>query len=115
MNPRYCFEIAEDLSARYCFSFVDTEDGLASFLFSHLKVDVEEEMEFRYDDDPFRIVMCHIPRHQWEDFLRAIELLPGLMAYAGKEGYEEYCLDLMRNAAQFLRSRPDKGGLTPPQ
>ena len=50
MNPRYCFEIAEDLSTRYCFSFVDTEDGLASFLFSHLKVDVEEEMESKAVD-----------------------------------------------------------------
>lgn len=115
MNPRYCFEIAEDLATRYCFSYIDTEDGLASILFDHLKVDVEEEMAFHNDDEPFRIVLCHIPRSQRKEFLQAVELLPALMAYAGKEGYEEYCLDLMRHAARFMEKRRGGDRITPLQ
>ena len=115
MSHRYCIEIAEDLNTRYCFSYIDTEDELASVLFSHLKIDVEPEMEFHYDDDPFKIVMCHIPREQRKEFLRAVDLLPELMAYAGIEGYDEYCQDLMKKAARFLAGQKESGGITPLQ
>ena len=115
MNSMYCFEITDEFPDRCCFSYIDSEDGLASILFDHLKVDVEEEMVFHYDDDPFRIVMCHIPRNQREAFLRAIDLLPSFMAYAGKEGYEEYCLNLMGNAARYMRGRQEEDRVTPLQ
>ena len=102
MKSRYCFEIADDISAYYCFSYIDSEDNLADFLFKQMKVNVEPQMEFHNDDDPFKIVMCRIPRQQREAFLEAVDMLPGLMAYVGRAGYDEYCLDLMKSASQFL-------------
>ena len=111
MKPGCCFEIADDLSARYCFAYVDTTDGLADLLFRHLKVDVEQEMVFHYDGDPFRIVMCHIPREQRDVFLRAVDLLPGLMAYAGKEGYDEYCEDLAEKARRYFAGQKEQAVL----
>ena len=110
MNPRYCIEIADGTTTHYYFSYIDTDDNLADFLFSHLKIDLEREMEFHYDNDPFKIVMCRIPQEQRELFLKAVDLLPGLMAYVGKTGYEEYCVDLMTNAARFLDEKQGKGG-----
>ena len=115
MKPRYCFEIAEDLSTHYCFSYMDTVDNLADFLFDHMKINVEHEMEFHYDDDPFKIVMCRVPRSQREDFLNAIDLLPGLMEYAGKTGYDAYCMDLMRNAARFIMKNREAQRISPLQ
>ena len=115
MKPRYCFEIAEDLSTHYCFSYMDTVDNLADFLFSHLKIDVEREMEFHYDDDPVKIVMCKVPRDKREAFLEAVDLLPDLMAYAGKTGYDDYCMDLMRNAARFIMKNRQAQRITPLQ
>lgn len=115
IRPRYYFEIAEDLATCYCFAYVDTVDDLASFLFAHLHVDEERELEVHYDDDPFKIVMCHIPRQQREAFLEAVGLLPELMAYAGKEGYDDYCLALTLKAANFLARQKDGGRLTPLQ
>ena len=115
MKPRYCFEIAEDLSTHYCFSYMDTVDNLADFLFDHLKINVEPEMEFHYDDDPFKIVMCRVPRSQREDFLNAVDLLPGLMEYAGKTGYDAYCMDLMRNAARFIMKNREAQRISPLQ
>lgn len=115
MNGRYYVEIADGLSTHYCFSYIDTLDNLADFLFDHLKIDVEREMEFHYDDDPFKIVMCHIPRQQRAAFLRAVGLLPALMAYAGQEGYDEYCMDFMLNAARYMKNRQETQGITPLQ
>ena len=114
MKPRYCFEIADGPSTHYCFAYIDTVDNLADFLFDHMKIDVEHEMEFHYDDDPFKIVMCRVPRNQRETFLKAVDVLPGLMDYVGITGYHEYCTEIMQNAARFLKEKENPGN-TPPQ
>ena len=100
---RYVMEIDYGLSTHYGFSYIDTEDGLADLLFSHLKVDVEQDMEFRQDEGPYRIVMCKVPREQRAEFLRAIGLLPALMDYAGRKDYEDYCRRFFWNARLFFR------------
>ena len=105
MALRYVAEITDGIPTHGCFSYIDTEDGLAVFLFDQMKIDVEIEMEFHYDDDPYKIVMCRIPRKQRNSFLQAIDLLPSFMAYAGRMGYEEYCQDFFMNAAQWLAER----------
>jgi len=114
MKPRYCLEIAENRPAYYSFSYVDTPDNLANFLFSQMKVDAETETEFRFTGDPFKIVLCRIPRSQRESFLKAIDMLPGLMAYDGREGYKEYCLALARKAVRFLKAK-EEGSAAPLQ
>ena len=108
MGRRYCIEIAEEQSPYYCFSYIDTEDHLADCLFSHLKVNVEFQAEFSCDRDPYRIILCRIPREQRKAFLRSVGLLPGLMAYAGKTDYDEYCAAFMENARRYVN-----GGTAP--
>ena len=105
MKHRYCIEIAEDLSTHYCFAYVDTPDNLADFLFSEMEVETEPVLEFHCEGDAFKIVMCRFPRHQREAFLDAVEMLPGLMEYAGKTGYDEFCVDLMRRAIRYMEGR----------
>ena len=34
-----------------------------------------------------------------------MEMLPGLMEYAGKTGYDEFCVDLMRRAVRYMEGR----------
>ncbi len=114
MNPRNCFEIADGLSTEDCFAYIDSVDNLADFLFGQLKIDMEREMEFHHDGEPFKIVMCRIPRNQRETFLKAIDVLPGLMDYVGIAGYHEYCTEIMQNAARFLKEKENPGN-TPPQ
>ena len=86
IKPRYLIEITDGPSMQYSFSYVDTEDNLAYLLFDHLDVDVEPDMEFHCDGDPYKIVVCRIPREHRDAFLRAIDLLPAFMDYAGKKG-----------------------------
>ena len=114
MNPRNCFEIADGLSTDDCFAYIDSADNLADFLFDQLKIDAEREMEFHHGDEPFKIVMCRIPRQQRETFLKAIGVLPGLMDYVGITGYKEYCMEIMRNAARLLKGK-EAAGNTPLQ
>jgi len=115
MNRRYVAEISYGIPTHYGFSYVDTEDGLADFLFAHLKIDVKPDVVFHNENDPYRIVMCKIPRGEREVFLRAIDLLPGLMAYAGKKGYEEYCSRFFRDAERWLAEHADMGRKVPLQ
>ena len=106
MKYRLCIEISDGPSADCCFVYFDTVDNLADFLFDHMNIEVEREMEFRYhDDDPFKMVMCRIPIRQREAFLEAVEVLPGLMAYADKAGYKEYCLDVMKVISEKYQRR----------
>ena len=72
-------------------------------------------MECHYDDDPFKIVMCRIPKRQREAFLNAIDMLPGLMTYVGKAGYDDYCMDFMQQADQYMKDRRKEGKITPLQ
>lgn len=115
MNRSYYFEITDGPSTHYVFSYFDTPDNLADCLFDHLKIDVVREMEFHNEGDPFKIVMCHIPRRQRAEFLRAVRLLPDLMEYAGQEGYDEFCIDFMMNADRFMKNRQETQGITPLQ
>ena len=107
MKPGCCFEIADDLSARYCFAYVDTTDGLADLLFRHLKVDAEKEMVFRDEKDPYRIILCRIPRGQREAFFRAVDLLPAFMAYDGRGDYEDYCRGFFTTAYRYMVEKED--------
>lgn len=115
MVHRYVAEISYGLSAQYGFAYIDTEDGLADFLFHHFKIDVEPDTVFHYEGDPYRIVMCKIPRDQREAFLNAIDLLPSLMDYVGKTDYESYCLEFFMNAGRWLSEHEEDERTTPLQ
>ena len=52
-----------------------------------------------------QIHLRHVVVDRVIDALRAVDLLPGLMAYAGKEGYDEYCEDLAEKARRYLAGR----------
>ena len=110
MAHRYVAEIAYGLSTHYGFSYIDTEDGLADLLFDHLKVNVEPDMVFSSDGDPYRIIMCKVPRAQRDQFLRAIDLLPAFMAYAGRTDYEDYCRAFFLSAHRWVAEQKENGG-----
>ncbi len=112
MALRYVIEITDDPSGHCCFSYIDTEDSLAGILFEHLKIDAEQEMVFHRDNDPYRIVVCRVPREQREAFLRAMDLLPSLMEYAGRTDYEEYCLEFFLYSERRLRENRNSGNIT---
>ena len=105
MIQDYVVGIEYGLSTHCGFSYIDTKDGLADLLFDHLKVEVILDREFGFDNDPYRIIMCKVPRHQREAFLRAMDLLPSLMAYAGHTDYEEYCRNFFRFANRWMDER----------
>ena len=109
MSQRYVAEISYGLSTHYGFSYIDTEDGLADLLFKHLKVDVIPDTEVHGDGEPYRIVMCKVPREQREEFLRAIELLPALMEYAGKTDYEDYCRQFFTKVYRWMEKQETAG------
>lgn len=109
----YYIEITDGPSADYHFAYFDSHDHLADFLFSHENLDVSVEGEFGADDDPYRIIMCSVPRNQRKHFLSTLALIPGLMEYAGREGYDEFCMDFMRGADRYMNRRA--GGITPLQ
>ena len=115
MKRRYCIEIADGPSPYYHFAYFDTDEYLADCLFAHEKVDVTVEGEYGNEEDPYRIILCRIPRQHRKGFLHAIDLLPGLMAYAGKTGYDDYCMDVLATAAQYAEKREDRGSPTPLQ
>ena len=105
MGSRYIFEISDGPSKHYHFAYFDTEDHLADFLFAHEHVDVTIEGEFGAEDDPYRIIMCQIPKDQRNRFLRCVEMMPELMEYVGKTDYDDFCRDFMMNAARFMNRR----------
>ena len=109
MSARYCVEIADGMSPDYCFSYFDTADHLADHLFSYLKVSTQTEMEFSNDVNDYRIIMVRIPREDRASFLRAIDLLPGLMAYAGYTDYDEFCTNFLLDAQDCLVTQQRKG------
>ena len=109
MSARYCVEITDGMSPDYCFSYFDTADHLADHLFSHLKVSREIEMEFSNDMNDYRIVMVRIPREDRANFLRVIDLLPGLMAYAGYTDYDEFYTNFLLDAEDYLVTQQQKG------
>ena len=114
MIPDYFFEITDGLSADYCFSYFDTKDNLALLLFSHYHLDVTIEEVYGKEEEPYRIVLCRIPKEQREQFLRTLTLLPSMMAYAGHADYEDYCRAVMMEADSF-RTEHDAAGITPLQ
>ena len=115
MGVRYCVEIADGPSADYTFAYFDSDDHLADFLFRHEQVDVRIEGEFGADgEDPFRIILCSFPRDQRERFLATVEMIPGLMDYAGRKGYDAFCREFLLGAARYLEQNGG-GGITRPQ
>ena len=114
MSARYCVEITDGMSPDYCFSYFDTADHLADHLFSYLKISPVTEMEFSNDVNDYRIVMVRIPREDRAAFLRAIDLLPALMAYAGYTDYDEFCTNFLLDAEDYLVTQKQKG-ITPLQ
>ena len=105
MGLRYFFVIEDNSPSSLSIAYIDTLDNLGDFAFDHLKVEKDVLMEFHYDGDPFKIVMCRVPKSQWKRLLSAIDALPRLMAYVGREGYDAYCRDLMNKASEFLAAR----------
>jgi len=92
MNIRYCFELQDSPYLDPCFAYFDTPDHLAEFLFDHEHVDVAVEGEYSLrETDPYRIIICRIPKGQRDEFLKCIGLLPAFMSYAGHDDYESYC------------------------
>ena len=108
MSARYCVEITDGMSPDYCFDYFDTADHIAGHLFSYLKVSTQTEMEFSNDRNDFRIVMVRIPREDRANFLRVIDLLPGLMAYAGYTDYDEFCTNFLLDARDCLVTQQRK-------
>ncbi len=115
MSPRYLIEIADGPSMYDYFSYIDTEDRLAGFLFDHMKLDVKTEAEFHYENAPYRIILCRIPRDQRDFFLRAVELLPAFMDYIGRTDYEDCCREFFRNAHRYISGKMEVGRIAPLQ
>lgn len=107
MGIRYCIEIQGGPAGTCCFAYVDSPDGLADILFRHLKVDAEKKMVFRNEKDPYRIILCRIPRGQREAFFRAVDLLPAFMAYDGRGDYEDYCRGFFTTAYRYMVEKED--------
>ena len=97
MNPKYYMEIVDgDAPSPYdWFAYFDTDEYLAHFLFKHENVEVEVEGEYGKEEDPYRIILCRVPRKDRAVFLKVMNLLPAFMAYAGKTDYEAYCRERM--------------------
>ncbi len=114
MSFRYVIEILDAPAEECCFSYIDTEDNLADFVFDRQKVRVTTDMEIQYDD-PFKVKVCRIPRKQRKAFLRAIDMLPGFMAYAGRKDYDEYCRGFFENARMYMMNAGTGGGSIPIQ
>lgn len=106
MKRRYLFEIPDGPSPYYGFAYFDTEEHLADSLFAreHVDVTILGELEEEDVEEPFRFVLCRVPREQRSGFLRAIDDLPDLMSAMGKTGYDEFCQTVMLHAPQFMRS-----------
>ena len=105
MRRRYCVEIADGPSPWCCFAYFDTADGLARLLFDYEKIEVETEDEFGAEGDPFVIVLCRVARKDREGFLKAIDILPSLMDYAGVKGYDAFCLGFLERAGRVPAAR----------
>lgn len=112
---RYIFEITDGPSKDYDFAYFDTKDHLAGFLFAHEHVDVTIEGEYGAEDDPYRIMLCQVPREQRDGFMRYVDMIPGLMAYAGKKDYDDFCMNFMMDAAHFFDGREKAGRSIPLQ
>ncbi len=108
--PRYCFEISVGPSPYYWFAYFDTPDHLADFLFTHEEADVTVEGEYGEEENPYRIILCRIPKDRREAFLHAVDLLPALMAYVGKTDYDDFCRGVLADAVHFLSARRTAGG-----
>jgi hypothetical protein len=115
MFRKNCFEIADGLSDRYCFAYADSVESLAEFLFAEMKIDVKPEEEFGFESEPFKVVMCRVPRHQREEFMNAVDLLPALMDYVGITGYDDFCQELTKNAAAIQMNKKEARGNIPLQ
>ncbi len=113
MRRRYCVEIADGPSPWCCFAYFDTADGLARLLFDYEKIEVETEGEFTAEGDPFVIVLCRVARKDREGFLKAIDLLPSFMDYAGMKGYDAFCLGFLERANRISAGRVSR--ITPLQ
>lgn len=109
MSVRYCIEITEGTSPDYCFTYFDTADHLADHLFSYLKVFKKTEMEFSNGENDYRVIIARIHREGRASFLRVIDLLPALMAYAGYTDYDEYCRNFLLDAQDCLVTQQWKG------
>ena len=109
MRMRYCIEIKDAPPAECCFAYFDTEEFLARHLFEYEKIDLSVDEVYGTDDDPYLIIECRFPREQRAAFLHAIDMLPSLMAYAGKTDYDDYCRDRMMKAMQFMQAVPMSG------
>ena len=113
---RYIAELTDGLSTCYSFAYIDTEDNLAALVFDHFKVDAETDFVFQLEeDDPYRVVGVKIPLSQREEFLRAVDLLPSFMAYAGKTDYEDYCRAFFLKANRWLAEKDAEGSSAPLQ
>ena len=116
MNPKYYMEIVDgDAPSPYdWFAYFDTDEYLAHFLFKHENVEVEVEGEYGKEEDPYRIILCRVPRKDRHAFLKVMNLLPAFMAYAGKTDYESYCREKMLEAWRY-RMKSEAAGEIPVQ
>ena len=109
MGSRYCFEIMDAPLQYNYFAYFDTDDHLGHFLFSHENIDVTVEGEYGAEDDPYRIMLCRVPRRQRDEFLRAVDQLPDLMAYVGKTDYDDFCRHVMTDARKWFAKQGYSG------
>ena len=111
MSARYCIEITDGMCPDYCFIYFDTADHLADHLFSYLKVSKRTEMEFSNNENDYRVIIARILREDQDSFLRVIDLLPAVMAYAGYTDYDEFCRNFLLDAQDCLVSQQRKGSI----
>ena len=64
---------------------------------------------FSNNENDYRVIIARIPREGRTSFLRVIDLLPALMAYAGYTDYDEYCRNFLLDAQDCLVTQQWKG------
>ena len=109
MLRRYLFEITDGPAPYYTFAYFDTEEHLAHFLFTRAELNVEIEGEYGAEEDPYRIIMCRVPKDQRDLFLLCIDHLPDFMEYAGEKDYDAFCQYFMGRADNWYAKHASGG------
>ncbi len=104
----YVIEMTEPGAPFALVSYIDTEEGLAHYLFDHFKLEVKTVTEIHPDGDPYKFVICRVRSDDARLFYRAMDLLPAIIAYSGRKDFEEYRAAFCMNMRECrMRSKED--------
>lgn len=73
------------------FIFVDTKEYLADGLFIKHQVRVHFGTEYSKPDSPYRIILCHVRKHDIPKFHAALQELQNKMIFLGYTDYAAAC------------------------